>query len=64
MTVWTMLRCDYRMGERICPHKFRTTLDRSGAEAEAAAYGWTRHTGEIRCPDHAGMDNEFRDEVA
>ena len=60
MSIWTMLRCDYRF----CRRQFRTTLHGAVAETEAAGYGWTKRLGEIRCPDHKGLDNQPRDKVA
>lgn len=62
MALWCVLRCDYRLGKRICARRFATTLFGPAAIREAGSYGWTVGS-EIRCPEHKGLEQATQSEA-
>ena len=59
MTLWTLIRCDYFDGHKICPAFFRTQLSWRPGMREARGYGWTRTKAfGIRCKMHQNIKSE------
>jgi len=59
VSLWTLIRCDYFDGHKICPAFFRTQLARVPGMREAQGYGWTRTKRYgIRCKMHQNIESQ------